>query len=135
MKKSLLVIALIVGISTIASAQAKFGLKGGISIANAETTFGNVTEKFNSIVTPNFGLTVDFKGTEKFNLQSGLLYSGYGGKFSSDGETATNNINALSIPLLAKLQLGGGFYGYAGPQLSFVISAKSKYEYNEWFRE
>ena len=129
MKKILLAVIILVGLSTTLSAQAKFGLKGGISIANAKMVSGNVTTTYNSIVSPQFGVTVDFKGSDKFNVQSGLLYNGFGGKSSESSETNTTTIGALSVPVLAKFQLGSGFYGYAGPQISFVLSAKDKWAY------
>jgi hypothetical protein len=50
-----------------------------------------------------------------------------GGKYSEDDYSSTINVNYLSIPVLAKFKLGSGFHGYAGPQLSFLLSAKDKY--------
>jgi hypothetical protein len=109
------------------SAQTKIGVKGGLSFASAKYTAGTSTETFNSIVTPNFGLTVDFPGSKSFNIQSGVFYSGMGGKLTEGSYSATTNLNYLSIPVLAKFAIGSGFSGYAGPQLSFLLSAKDKY--------
>ncbi len=110
-----------------ASAQAKIGLKGGLSFANAKFVAGTSTETLNSIVTPNFGLTVDFPGSNSFNIQSGLSFNGMGGKLTEGTNTWKTNLNYLSIPVLAKFAIGSGFSGYAGPQLSFLLSAKDKY--------
>lgn len=99
-----------------------------MGFANAKYTSGTYSETYNSIVTPNFGLTLDFKGSESFNIQSGLMYNGMGGKYSYDGGSTRTHLNYLSIPLLAKFKFGEGFHGYAGPQLSFLLSAKYKDE-------
>ena len=114
----------IVAIST--SAQVKFGLKGGVSFANAKRVDGNTSTTLNSIITPDIGLTIDFPGSKSFNIQSGLFYNGMGGKMTIENIEASINIGFLSIPVLAKFELGSGFHGYAGPQLSFVLSAQSK---------
>jgi hypothetical protein len=128
MIKKILLAALVVISTNYISAQAKIGLKGGLGFANAKYTSGTYSETYNSIVTPNFGLTLDFKGSESFNIQSGLMYNGMGGKYSYDGGSTRTHLNYLSIPLLAKFKFGEGFHGYAGPQLSFLLSAKYKDE-------
>jgi len=128
MIKKILLAALVVISTNYISAQAKIGLKGGLGFANAKYTYGTSTTTYNSIVTPNFGLTLDFKGSESFNIQSGLMYNGMGGKYSYDGGSTRTHLNYLSIPLLAKFKFGEGFHGYAGPQLSFLLSAKYKDE-------
>jgi hypothetical protein len=125
-KKILLVAAIAISTNYV-SAQTKIGLKGGLAFANAKYTAGTDSETYNSIATPNFGFTLDFKGSESFNIQSGLLYSGMGGKYVDGDYSSTINVNYLSIPVLAKFKLGSGFHGYAGPQLSFLLSAKDKY--------
>ncbi|MFN5188687.1 MAG: porin family protein [Chitinophagia bacterium] len=128
MIKKILLAALVVISTNYISAQAKIGLKGGLGFANAKYTSGTYSETYKSIVTPNFGLTLDFKGSESFNIQSGLMYNGMGGKYSYDGGSTRTHLNYLSIPLLAKFKFGEGFHGYAGPQLSFLLSAKYKDE-------
>ena len=128
MIKKILLAALVVISTNYISAQAKIGLKGGLGFANAKYTSGTYSETYNSIVTPNFGLTLDFKGSESFNIQSGLMYNGMGGKYSYDGGSTRTHLHYLSIPLLAKFKFGEGFHGYAGPQLSFLLSAKYKDE-------
>ena len=124
-KKILLVAAIAISTNYV-SAQTKIGLKGGLAFANAKYTSGTYSETYNTIVTPNFGFTLDFKGSESFNIQSGLLYNGMGGSMTDDGYTSKVHLNYLSIPVLAKFKLGSGFHGYAGPQLSFLLSAKYK---------
>lgn len=109
------------------SAQVKFGLKGGLSFANAKYTAGTSSETLNSIVTPNLGITLDFPGSESFNIQTGLMYSGMGGKTTEGNSTYELNVNYLSVPVLAKVNFGSGFHGYAGPQLSILTSGKYKY--------
>ena len=128
MIKKILLAALVVISTNYISAQTKIGLKGGLGFANAKYTYGTSTDTYKSIVTPNFGLTLDFKGSESFNIQSGLMYNGMGGKYSYDGGSTRTHLNYLSIPLLAKFKFGEGFHGYAGPQLSFLLSAKYKYD-------
>lgn len=109
------------------SAQVKFGLKGGLSFANAKYTAGTSSQTLSSVVTPNLGVTLDFPGSESFNIQTGLMYSGMGGKETVGTSTTELSVNYLSIPVLAKVNFGSGFHGYAGPQLSILMSGKYKY--------
>lgn len=126
MLKKIIFIAAFAIVAISASAQAKFGLKGGISFANAKQVSGNTTETYNSLVTPTGGFTIDFPGSKSFHIQSGLIYNGMGGKMSEQGIDFSMNLGYLSIPVLAKFELGSGFQGYVGPQLSFLMSATAK---------
>lgn len=110
------------------SAQVKVGLKGGLSFANGKFSEGTSSETSGSLTRINLGLTLDFKGSDNFNIQTGLMFNGMGAKETDGNETVKLPLNYLSFPVLAKVKFGSGFYGFAGPQLSVLLSAKVKYD-------
>lgn len=109
-----------------ASAQVKVGLKGGLAFANGTYSEGTYSETSGSLTRLNLGLMLDFPSSGSFNIQSGIMFNGMGSKDSESGDKVP--VNFLSVPVLAKVKLGSGFYGYAGPQLSILLSAKYKYD-------
>jgi hypothetical protein len=93
-----------------------------------KTTISGLSLTFNSEASLNAGLIADFEGSGTFNLRSGLLYNSYASSVSMGGEKNTQYVNYLSIPLLGRLKLSDKLYGFAGPQLSYLMSAKSKFQ-------
>ncbi len=126
MFKKIIFVAAFAIVAIGASAQTKIGLKGSISFPTVKQSEGTSSSTSSSIVTPNIGLTIDFPGSKSFNIQSGLLYNAMGGKLTDGNWNTTVNFGFLSIPVLAKFELGSGFHGYAGPQLSFLLYANEK---------
>jgi hypothetical protein len=84
MKKSLLLIALLVGMGTAAQAQSvSLGAKGGLSIPNITpggSTKTPLSEGYASRLDWGAGVFADFQFTKTFSLQVGLEYSGQGGQ-------------------------------------------------------
>jgi hypothetical protein len=128
MKKILVTGLLSIGIFFQLSAQTKFSVQGGVNLMKLKTTISGLSLTFNSEASLNAGLIADFEGSGTFNLRSGLLYNSYASSVSMGGEKNTQYVNYLSIPLLGRLKLSDKLYGFAGPQLSYLMSAKSKFQ-------
>jgi len=129
MKKVLLAVVILVGLSTVANAQTKFGVSAGINFATATAQTGTTSYSSSARTSVNFGFSADFKGSDKFNIRSGLFYSGLGGKvdvgyLGGDQGNATIALDYVNIPLLARFKVSDGFYAYAGPQIGFLVNAK-----------
>jgi hypothetical protein len=127
MKKVVMMFAAVIFTMTV-SAQVKVGFKGGLSFANGVFSEGTSSETYSTLTRTNFGITLDFPSSGSVSIQSGLMFNGMGAKFVEGNETVKLPLNYLSVPVLAKLKFGSGFYGYAGPQLSLLLSAKVKYD-------
>ena len=124
MKKVFVIGLLVLGFNLHSNAQAKLSLQGGLNFANLKASGDGMSMTFDTRTSVNFGLNADFKGSDKFNLRSGLLYNGFGGK--QDGEVL--KLDYLIVPVLARFQIADDFYGFAGPQFGLLLSAKSKYD-------
>lgn len=136
--KKIILTALAIFTFGFANAQdAKFGLKGGLNLA----TITGDTEglNFKSKAGFNGGAFVAFKLTDKIGIQPEVLYSMQGSKidnFSFDfGGTiyqadATINLEYINVPVMVKYYAAEKFNVEFGPQIGFLIAAKTVAEVN-----
>lgn len=106
----------------------KFGLKGGLNLANLYVDDAS-TEKMK--VGFNAGIFWKLAVAEGFSIQPELLYSQKGAKATYDnflqGEGEYRfNLNYLELPLLATVNLGKHFNIHAGPYAGYLLSANVK---------
>lgn len=119
-----------------ASAQeVKFGIKAG---ANFSTLTGDAVAD-DVEMKPGFhaGGLVDIKFSELISLQPEVLFSFQGAKTSDRFDDGLGNIERteskvnlsyINVPIMLKLYPVKGFFIQAGPQVGFLVSAKSKDE-------
>jgi hypothetical protein len=127
--KITLLIAVACMISTASFAQAKFGAKAGTNFSNVTDKGAGITSTYVSKTGLNFGLFADFEISDKFSVQPELNFSQMGAKQTDTElgitETTKLNLNYIAIPVLAKVHISD-LALMAGPQLSFLTSAKAK---------
>jgi hypothetical protein len=108
----------------------KFGLKGGINIANMKFSASGINFSPTSLVGFQVGPVADFKLQNSLYFNTGLLYSLKGCKLEYQGESITDKFNYLEVPLNAtyKFPLAekSNFFIEAGPYLAYALSAKEK---------
>lgn len=100
-----------------------FGIKAGLNFAKLKVESGNTETKTASQTGLNAGVFAEIPAGANFTIQPELNYSsmGYEVKSTIDFE---GKYNYLSLPVLAKYTFpGSGFGIYAGPQLSYLLSA------------
>jgi outer membrane scaffolding protein for murein synthesis (MipA/OmpV family) len=102
--------------------ETKFGIKAGLNIANVTNVEGAKSK-----IGFAAGGFADVKLSEKFHVQPELLFSTQGAKFESFGTTGSFNLNYINIPVMAKYYVVEGFNLQAGPQIGFLMSAKSEF--------
>ncbi|HEY0041218.1 MAG TPA: porin family protein [Flavisolibacter sp.] len=112
--------ALVFGLlaSTALFAQApKYGLKAGLNLATITNTDGELKAGFHG------GALAHIHLTPAFSLQPEVMYSNQGTKVGSDNKLLLNYIN---VPLLLQYNFDNGFRLQGGPQIGFLLEAKSK---------
>jgi Outer membrane protein beta-barrel domain len=126
MKKTVLSLALLAGLTNAAHAQTgvKYGLKGGYNLASFAGTDSN-SSKYKSGFSAggylNFGLS------DMFSIQPELLYSQKGASISNypnSGTTFKSTLGYLDVPIMVRVNTGDngkGLFFEAGPQGSFVL--------------
>ncbi|MCU4176503.1 porin family protein [Carboxylicivirga sp. N1Y90] len=130
--KKLLVLVALLAIASSSFAQVKFGAKAGINIANLKITEVDYDPGLEYKVGLTIGAFAKYSVSEKFAIQPELLYSMKGAKINysegNDYNKGSIKTNYLSIPIIAKYYLSSGFNLQAGPQMDFLLSAKTSYD-------
>jgi len=117
-KKVSLMIALVAIISSVSFGQIKYGVKGGLNMANMEYKQSGVSASADRLVSFEVGGFLNYSINDKISIQPELLFAQYGSKI----EDLKFVENYLSIPIMAKYSIGAiGIY--AGPQFGYLLSA------------
>lgn len=122
MKKIMFFMAVLLISQVLLAQHASFGLKAGAN-------FSNLWIKDNStkyITGFHLGGLAHIHLSPKWALQPELLYSQQGGKKTISNIENKIHLNYINNPVLFQLMLSDGFRLEAGPQLGFLVSAKSK---------
>nr|WP_314839892.1 porin family protein [uncultured Flavobacterium sp.] len=132
MRKIILTVAAVCAFGFANAQEAKFGIKGGLNLA----TFAGDTDGLDlkSKAGLNVGGFVEVKLSEKVSLQPELLYSMQGAK-TDDFEVVVDNqiytgdvsinLSYLNIPVMMKYYAAEKFNLEVGPQIGFLLSAKT----------
>lgn len=129
MKKLILSLGLLAGVSVAAQAQSiKYGVKAGASLTNF-TGSGSGDSK--NLFGFNGGLIANFGINDAFSIQPEILYSMKGAKQSGtiSGISYEDRfrIHYIDVPVLARINADGLFFEL-GPQIGFAVSANETLE-------
>lgn len=99
-----------------------FGIKGGL---NAYTIYSDNNAGADTKIGFHLGLISHIHLGNQFAIQPELIYSTQGAQYN--GSTTTKlNLNYVNVPLLFQYMFDNGFRLMAGPQLGFLVSAKTE---------
>jgi opacity protein-like surface antigen len=129
MKKVLFIaVVVLLGLGNVNAQEVKFGTKVGLNLSN----FTGDLDDSDSKIGFNIGAFAEISLSDKFIFQPELLFSSQGAKFEeSDNNFSseeTLKFNYLNMPLMIKFAASDKFALEFGPQLGFLLSAKSKFE-------
>ena len=127
MKKTILSLALLAGITSAAHAQTgvTYGIKGGYNLATFSGTDSKGSQYKSGFAAGGF---LNFGLSDLFSVQPELLYSQKGASidnFQGNGTTTfKSTLGYLDVPIMLRINAGEngkGLFFEAGPQGSFVI--------------
>jgi hypothetical protein len=131
MKKTILVAVVLFAMSNATQAQlVKFGIKAGLNYANqngSDITVNSTNYETDAITSYHAGLVVEATLTDSFSIQPELLYSTQGATYKSATTEFKNKLGYLAIPVMAKVHLNKSVSLELGPQASFLLSEKDKF--------
>jgi len=130
MKKLIVLMAAIL-LTGIASAQhgntpsgfINIGIKGGVNIYNI---YNNNDTKYDARIGYNFGLLGHIHLNKSFALQPEIVYSAQGATYTNDNGDYKYNLDYINVPVLIQYMFDNGLRLEAGPQVGFLVSAKTK---------
>lgn len=116
------------------SVQPRFGIKGGVNLASLEIDDDTPTTNFNTNSKTSFhvGVYANLPIGGMFRLQPEILYIGQGSKVTGtplSGNQGQNmsyevDMDYIAVPVMFQLATQSGFFVEAGPQFSFLTTAR-----------
>ncbi len=102
-----------------------FGIKGGV---NVSTLHSAANTNFENKVGFNLGGLAHIHTSKTWAIQPEIFYSLEGAKASLIGSNnkVTYNLNYINVPVLLQYFFSNGFRLEGGPQMGFLLSAKTK---------
>ncbi|MBL7740608.1 MAG: PorT family protein [Chitinophagaceae bacterium] len=122
MKKTLLIVISAIFCLT---AQAQFGVKGGLNLANWGGSDADDEDK-KALLGPYFGVFYNIKASDMFSVQPELVYSMQGVRYENSGFEVKIPASYLNLTPLFRYNNPSGFFVGVGPQIGFLLSAKVK---------
>jgi hypothetical protein len=123
MKKTTIFIASLFLLFTAKAQQVHFGIKGGVNISNLNYNDNTSTD---SKVGLNFGVLAHIHASRTWAIQPELMYSLEGASAKIPDGTLKINLNYLNVPILLQYMFHNGFRLEGGPQIGFLLNAKTK---------
>jgi hypothetical protein len=99
------------------------GIKGGVNVYNIHN---DNNTNYDPRVGYNFGLLGHIHIARQFAIQPEIVYSAQGAQYTTALGTAKYNLDYINVPILFQYMWDNGFRIEAGPQIGFLVSAKSK---------
>lgn len=128
--KKIIILAVGLFIATAANAQdnIRFGIKAGLNVSDIIKGDGNNNFDTKTKTGFNAGITLDIPLIAGLAFTPEVLYAQKGYKLTSSVGDFTQTTNFIDVPILASFRLGSAFNIVAGPQVSFLLSTKNKFE-------
>lgn len=129
--KKIIILAIGLFAASAANAQSpiRLGVKAGLNLPNIIKDDGN--NDFKTKLNPGFnaGVTLDINLIKGLAFTPEVLYSTKGYKAETAFGDFTQTTSFIDVPILASINLGGsGLNLVVGPQVSFLLSTKNKFE-------
>lgn len=122
MKKVLIFSLVAFSFSTLKAQSPSFGIKAGANYSTVLLKDNNSTDYATGL---HAGALAHFHLSKTWALQPEVLYSIQGAKESGSYNNKLR-LNYINVPVLLQYMFQNGFRLQAGPQIGFLISAKSK---------
>ena len=129
--KKIIILAIGLFAASAANAQSpiRLGVKAGLNLPNIIKDDGN--NDFKTKINPGFyaGVTLDINLIKGLAFTPEALYSTKGYKAETAFGDFTQTTSFIDIPILASINVGGtGLNLVVGPQVSFLLSTKNKFD-------
>jgi hypothetical protein len=119
---TVLAVTLLSGAAT--AQHVNFGIKGGVNLYNIKND-NNST--YDNSVGFHLGLLAHIHLAKQFAMQPEVVFSTQGANYTVGSTDGQLNLDYVNVPLMFQYMFDNGFRFQAGPQVGFLINAKSKF--------
>lgn len=123
MKKITVLILALVLVHSLKAQQTHFGVKAGF---NASSLNFEDNSSYDSKIGLHAGVLAHIHASRMWALQPEVIYSLEGAKRRVGGTDVKINLNYINIPVLLQYMVNNGLRIEGGPQIGFLINAKTK---------
>ena len=99
------------------------GVKGGLNLFNIHNDNG---VKYDTKAGFNLGLMGHIHLAPHIALQPEIVYSGQGAKYTAGNAETNIKLGYINVPFIFQYMFDNGFRLQAGPQVGFLVNAKSE---------
>ncbi|MEO6404883.1 MAG: porin family protein [Ferruginibacter sp.] len=107
---------------TVSAQHVNVGLKAGLNVYNIDSDGG----KYDSKVGFNAGVIGHIHLAKHVALQPEVVYSAQGAKYTVLNTDTKVNLGYINVPVMLQYMFDNGFRLQAGPQVGFLINAKTE---------
>ncbi len=126
MKKTIIFLSIIF-IAFAANAQkVYFGIKGGLNVSSLNIKNNSSVESKTGF---HVGVLTHIHASKTWALQPEIFYSQEGAKETFSGYYVDYNLRYINVPVLLQYFFNNGFRLEGGPQMGFLLKAKTKSDY------
>lgn len=100
-----------------------FGIKGGLNLYDVHH---DNSIKYTMATGFHFGFLGHIHFNKQFAIQPEIVFSNQGAKYANENVNTRYILDYINLPVLFQYMFDNGFRLQAGPQLGFLINAKSK---------
>lgn len=108
---------------TVQAQHVNLGFKGGLNLYNIHNDNG---VEYDTKAGFHLGLIGHIHINKSFALQPELVYSTQGAKYTVSGTDTKIKLDYLNVPFMFQYMFDNGFRLQAGPQLGFLVHAKTE---------
>lgn len=109
--------------ATATAQHVNLGIKGGVNVFNLED---DNDFDYNSRTNFHAGLLGHIHLGPQFGLQPEVVYSGQGSEYKTGGVDSDLKLGYINVPVLFQYMFDNGFRLQAGPQVGFLVNAKTE---------
>lgn len=120
---SIAIIAAILTTTAVTAQNMNIGIKGGLNLYNIDN---DNSSEYDTKIGFHAGLLAHIHLSRQFAVQPELVYSAQGAKYTVGGVESKLNLGYINVPVLLQYMFDNGFRLQAGPQLGFMLNAKTK---------
>lgn len=124
MKKTAIFIAALFVLVNAKAQKIHFGIKGGVNASNLNYDNNTNTD---SKIGFNLGVLAHLHASKTWAVQPEVIYSLEGASYKTISQGTTHiNLNYINVPVLLQYMFHNGFRLEGGPQIGFLVNAKTK---------